>query len=125
MYRYGPQINRNIAADHLIKIKNRIFSRHYSTILKQFSRFSHPSTAASLLSGSARRMIGSFLYSIKIELNDFCNLKCKMCYVPGGEHRSLQKDKLIDLLNQVRGLGVRIEYSNCLRGHESRGSRKR
>jgi radical SAM protein with 4Fe4S-binding SPASM domain len=52
--------------------------------------------------------MGAFLYSIKIEVNDTCTLACKMCYVRKAGH-VLPLSCIRGLLDQVAGLGVRIE----------------
>jgi len=107
-YNYGKQISRTVQSDRFIKTKNRIFAKYQYSVLKRFARLRHPSFTASLFSTTARKIVGAYLYSIKIEMNDYCNLNCKMCYVPD-QKRELPKERIFDLFDQVKSKGVRIE----------------
>ena len=55
-----------------------------------------------------RRVVGAFLYSIKIEVNDTCTRACTMCYVRRAG-RELPLASIRALMDQVGRLGVRVE----------------
>lgn len=105
---YGPPIIRPGLFDFAPKLKNRLMTRIQHPILDLFGRLPEGSALCRIFSRTARRLIGSYIYSIKIEVNDYCDLRCSMCYMPA-TGRELDPDALIRLFDQVRGCGVRIE----------------
>jgi len=66
------------------------------------------SRRAMLFSRMARRLVGGYIYSIKLEVNDYCNLKCKMCYVEDRK-TNLAGEHIYRLLDQISGHGIRLE----------------
>jgi len=108
MSNFGPPITRPGLLDFAPRLKNRLITRAQYRILKLFGRLPEGSALSRLFSRTARRLIGGYIYSIKIEVNDYCDLKCRMCYMPA-TGRELDRDSLFRLLDQVRGCGVRIE----------------
>ena len=105
---YGKQIKRRGLLDVVARIKNRVIIRYQYSMLDWFGRKPLFSGQAMLFSRMARRLVGGYIYSIKLEVNDYCNLKCRMCYVD--KKKSDLPDKLIyGLLDQVSGHGIRLE----------------
>ncbi|MEN8201958.1 MAG: radical SAM protein [Bacteroidota bacterium] len=105
---YGTQITRKAWLDVFVRAKNRIITRQQYRILARFGKMPFQSPRSMLVSRIARRLVGGYVYSIKLEVNDYCNLKCKMCYVE--KSRTDLPDELIfGLLDQLRGQGVRLE----------------
>jgi radical SAM protein with 4Fe4S-binding SPASM domain len=105
---YGRQITRNGLLDVIARIKNRVIIRYQYGILKRFGKMPYGSRRATMFSKMARSIVGGYLYSIKLEVNDYCNLKCRMCYIDN--KKSDLPDKLIyGLLDQVSGHGIRLE----------------
>lgn len=105
---YGPPIIRPGLLDFAPRLKNRLISRVQHHFLDFFGILPEGTALPRLFSRTARRLVGSYLYSIKVEVNDYCDLQCKMCYMPGTE-RELDPESLTRLFDQIRGYGVRIE----------------
>jgi MoaA/NifB/PqqE/SkfB family radical SAM enzyme len=105
---YGKQITKNVWLDHFARVKNRIIIRHQLRILEKFGNMPFQSRKAMWLSRIARRLVGGYIYSIKLEVNDYCNLKCKMCYVDR-KNTDLPDKRVFSLLDQLRGEGIRLE----------------
>jgi hypothetical protein len=61
-----------------------------------------------LVSRAARKLIGGYIYSIKLEVNDYCNLRCKMCYVDKLK-QDLSDKHIYKLLDSMKGQGIRLE----------------
>ena len=105
---YGGQINRLGWLDILGSTKNRLITRHQYRILKYFAGMPFQSQRSKLFARMARRLVGGYIYSIKLEINDDCNLHCKMCYVDK-KHQNLSKALIFSLLDQIRNFGIRLE----------------
>jgi len=106
MSSYGPPILGSGVLGRLARPRNRLLTRTQYRLLDFFDTL--PPALARAYSAMARRLVGGYLYSIKVELNEACTLRCKMCYVPGDRHE-LEFGLVKSLLDQVKGLGVRIE----------------
>jgi PqqA peptide cyclase len=106
---YGNPILRCCCLDVWPKQKNYLFSFAQSGLLKRFGWLSEHSRLDKPFARAARRLVGGFLYALKIEVNTACTLHCKMCYVP---RRSIELPRVIieALFEQLSGAGVRIEF---------------
>jgi len=105
---YGKQITKNAWLDLFIRAKNRLIIRYQYRILERFGSKPFQSQNAMRFSKIARRLVGGYIYSIKLEVNDYCNLKCKMCYVEK-KSNDLPNKQVFGLLDQIRGQGIRLE----------------
>ncbi len=105
---YGKQINGPVFSDYFPRVKNRIITNIQYRIIDFFGSLSEESTYASLFSSFARRLIGGYIYSIKLEVNDICQLKCKMCYIEP-ENKELALSEIYQLLDKIRRYGIRLE----------------
>ena len=105
---YGRALTRNGWLDFLGKAKNRMVTRLQNGILKAYSRLSGKGFLSKLIPNIVRPMVGGYIYSIKIEINDYCTLSCKMCYVNRSKH-NLKMDTIRKLVDDVRGYGIRLE----------------
>lgn len=108
MKSYGRQILTKGTLDILCKQKNWIINRIQYKILNFFGRFSAHSRFARWFSRTARKLIGGYIYSLKVEVNTTCTLKCKMCYVKG-PGIDLPYETIIALLNQIKGYKIHLE----------------
>lgn len=105
---YGDQITRNGLLDCCVKPKSWLIVRLQYRIMGLFGRSLAIPALAVLLARIVRRLTGGHLYSVKIEVNTTCNLKCKMCYVERGK-TELSFEVISRLFDSLRGYGVRIE----------------
>jgi len=105
---YGGQIRRLGWLDVFSRVKNRIIIRRQYRILDRFKGMPFQSQRSMLFARIARRLVGGYIYSIKLEVNDYCNLKCKMCYVEM-KKTDLPAGVIYSLLDQIRGFGIRLE----------------
>ena len=105
---YGKQITKNAWFDLFVRAKNRIIIRNQYRILEKFGDMPFQSQKAMRFARFSRRLVGGYIYSIKLEVNDYCNLKCKMCYVEK-KNTDLPDEQVFGLLDQIRGEGIRLE----------------
>jgi len=105
---YGNQINKKALLDVVLKIKNWIVSRIQYKILDHFGKLPDHSRYAQWFSTIARRLVGGYIYSIKLEVNDYCELDCKMCYINKGK-QELPFSLIARLLDQIRSYRIRLE----------------
>jgi radical SAM protein with 4Fe4S-binding SPASM domain len=105
---YGPQIDRLGLLDFAPRTKSRIVARLQPRLLGAFGRLTPGSAAARAFALTARRFVGGFLYSLKLEINNRCPMNCRICYVPRGD-REIAVDTLRGLFRSIRSHGVRIE----------------
>lgn len=105
---YGTSITGTSLLDWAMKPKNWIITRFQFGILRFFGILPTFFGIDRMFSRLARKLVGGYLYSIKLEINSDCRLACKMCYV---KERSaeLPATAIINVLNQLRGYGVRLE----------------
>lgn len=87
---------------------NPWIARSQRRILSCFAALARCSDLDRLFSRAARRLVGAFLYSLKLEVNSDCDQACRMCYVRG-RGAALAWPELADLLASLRGRGVRVE----------------
>lgn len=105
---YGRQIDRLGLLDFAPKAKSRTVARLQSPILDAFGRLSPGSRPSRLFARAARRLVGGFLYSLKVEVNNRCTMNCRICYVRKGE-KELSLETIGKLFRSIRSCGVRIE----------------
>jgi len=105
---YGNQIKKLGVLDVFTRSKNRVITRYQYRILNGFAKIPFRSGKSMLFARVARKLVGGYIYSIKLEVNDYCNLKCKMCYVDM-KQTDLEKEVIFSLFDQIRGFGIRLE----------------
>jgi radical SAM protein with 4Fe4S-binding SPASM domain len=105
---YGPPVLSNGWVKTGLKYKNIILTRFQYKILKHFGSLGDNSKYARLFSSVARKMIGSYIYSIKLEVNDMCTLSCEMCYVPK-RGTEMPLEWIRSLLGEIKSCGIRLE----------------
>jgi len=105
---YGPQIVRNGFFDSWCRAKNRWITRVQYPLHNAFGFLSDHTGLDRLYARTARRLIGGYLYSIKLEITAACTLHCKMCYVPV-RRLHLPLALLQKVFAQIRNCGIRIE----------------
>ena len=108
MLDYGRPIITNAPLDRWCRQKNRFITRVQFRLLDLFGSLPTQPPAAQLYARTARHLVGAYLYSLKVELNNYCNLSCRMCYVPAGK-RELPRDHVMRLFDDISGCGVRVE----------------
>jgi radical SAM protein with 4Fe4S-binding SPASM domain len=105
---YGEQLIKKGIFDVLYKPKNWFISRVQYKILNFFGKLPDYTFFDRWFARIARKLIGGYLYSIKLEVNNFCTLNCKICYVPKGE-MELPYEVITRLLNQIKSYKIRLE----------------
>jgi len=105
---YGRQIDRPGLLDFAPRAKSRTVARFQSRLLETFGRLAPGSFPARVFARTARAVVGGFLYSLKIEINNRCPLNCRICYVRKG-HSELTLPTCRKLCRSVRSCGVRFE----------------
>jgi radical SAM protein with 4Fe4S-binding SPASM domain len=105
---YGRQIDRLGLLDFAPRAKSRTVARFQSPILKAFGRLSPGSAPARVFARTARGVVGGFLYSLKVEINNRCSMNCRICYVRKGE-KEIPLETIRKLCHSIRSCGVRFE----------------
>ncbi len=105
---YGPAITRPGLLDIFPRAKSRVVARAQAPILEAFGRLPAGSAASRGFARAARRVVGGFLYSLKVEVNDRCTMNCRICYIRKGQ-TELSLDTVRGLCRSIRSHGVRIE----------------
>lgn len=105
---YGRQIDRPGLLDFAPRTKSRTVARFRTRILNAFGRLSPGSIPARLFARTARRVVGGFLYSLKVEINNRCTMNCRICYVRKGE-KEMSLQTVRKLFHSLRSCGVRLE----------------
>ena len=99
---------RRTPLDRFPKTKTRLGLRSREAILKVLDKLPIDSLASRAYRRTLRRLVGPVLWSIKLEVNNTCNLACKMCYVPKGDD-ALSMKAIRRLLDDIAGVGTRLE----------------
>jgi radical SAM protein with 4Fe4S-binding SPASM domain len=105
---YGRQIDRPGLLDFAPRTKSRTIAGSQARILRAFGRLTPGSMPARIFAQAARRVVGGFLYSLKVEINDRCTMNCRICYVRKGE-KELSLRTVRRLFQAIRSCGVRLE----------------
>jgi radical SAM protein with 4Fe4S-binding SPASM domain len=105
---YGGTLLHPTALDRAPKLKNRVLGRIEPALLRGFGWISDRSELDRPMARWARRSVGPFLYSLKLELDTRCMLRCRMCYVERSRDE-LRLETLTELFEQLSGARVRIE----------------
>ena len=90
------------------RTKNKMLTSIQFPFLNWFGRMPENSRLAPIVSRISRKWLGSYIYSLKLEINNACQLNCEMCYIPKG-HMELPMNQIDSLFNQIKNCGVRIE----------------
>jgi radical SAM protein with 4Fe4S-binding SPASM domain len=108
MFDYGPQISEHNISDRWYKQKTRMITRIQYRILGLFAKIPGTLGLNRIFSRISRKVVGGYLYSIKLEVNTACTLNCKMCYIHDSE-RELPLEIIKKLLDRVRNFRIRLE----------------
>lgn len=89
-------------------MKTRLGLSQQGAILAAIDRFPITSMRSRVLRNALRRLVGPVLWSVKIEVNNACDLSCRMCYAAKGSDL-LPTDDIVRLLDDIAGTGTRVE----------------
>jgi AdoMet-dependent heme synthase len=105
---YGRQIVRAGLINRHPRLSNRLLASAQRRILSGFAGLAKRSDLDRPFARAARRLVGAFLYSLKVEVNSRCDQECRMCYIRdrGAE---LSWPAIRGLFGRLRGRGVRLE----------------
>jgi len=90
------------------RTKNKLLTSIQVPFLNWFGGMRENSRLAPVIARVSRQWLGSYIYSIKVEINNACELHCDMCYIPKG-HLELPLGQIERLFRQIKNCGVRIE----------------
>jgi radical SAM protein with 4Fe4S-binding SPASM domain len=90
------------------RLKNRLLTAVQYHILNHFGNSRERSFYSRGFSNLTRKIVGPYIYSIKLEVNNVCNLNCEMCYIPKGQV-NLSSELINRLFKWIRNKGIRIE----------------
>jgi len=105
---YGPQITNNALLDRLYKQKTWLTTRIQYGILDLFGRLPAALNIDRIFAQISRKLVGGYLYSIKLEVNTACTLRCKMCYISNAS-RELPLHVIKKILDRIRSYNIRLE----------------
>jgi radical SAM protein with 4Fe4S-binding SPASM domain len=105
---FGPPILHNGLVNINPRLKTRFMTRIQYGLLRFFGYLTTNTVRAALFSRLARTLVGSYLYSLKVEINSRCNLHCKMCYIERNAEE-LPFGMIEQIIQQIRRTGTRLE----------------
>ena len=94
--------------DILPRFKTRVGLRHQKRILSVIDRLPIPSIRSRVFRRFLRRLVGPVLWSVKLEVNNACDLSCRMCYTKKGEDL-LPMAEIKRLIDDIGNVGTRLE----------------
>ena len=94
--------------DRLPRLKTRLGLRWQDSILNVIDRLPIDSHASRAYRQTLRHLVGPVLWSVKLEVNNDCNLDCRMCYAPKGKD-VLPLENIERLLDDIANIGIRLE----------------
>jgi len=94
--------------DRYPRWKTRIALRSQAMILDFVGRLPLGSRRSRLFCHGLRRLVGGVLWSVKLEVNNACDLACRMCYANKGDD-ALSRDTIERMLDDLAGVGTRLE----------------
>jgi len=105
---HSQMLPRPVLLDRFPRLKTRIGLSQQGVILGMIDRLPIASTRSRILLRGLRRLIGPVLWSVKIEVNNACDLSCRMCYAKKGNDLLPMTD-IVRLLDDIAGTGTRVE----------------
>jgi len=108
VYDYGPQILKNAFLDRLYRQKNWLITRIQYKILSLYGQLPATFNIDKIFARLSRRIVGGYIYSIKLEVNTACTLNCKMCYIRRSD-LELSYMVIKNILDQIKSYGIRLE----------------
>jgi len=90
------------------RLKTRLGLRYQKAILSVIDRLPIPSIRSRVFRRVLRRLVGPVLWSVKIEVNNACDLFCRMCYAKKGEDL-LPMAEIKRLIDDIGDVGTRLE----------------
>lgn len=108
MKTYSEGIMKPGILDTFLKPKTWVMNRIQYYILEYFGKHINQEEYTRRITRIARRWIGGYMYSIKIEINEECTLNCKMCYVKDSGNE-LSFEQIKKLLDQIKNYKIRLE----------------
>jgi len=94
--------------DRFPRLKTRLALRWQTPILNVIDRLSIGSLRSRVFRQVLRHLVGGVLWSVKLEVNNACNLSCRMCYIEKAEG-VLPRVDINRLLDEIGGIGTRLE----------------
>ena len=94
--------------DILPRFKTRVGLRHQKRILSVIDRLPIPSIRSRVFRRFLRRLVGPVLWSVKLEVNNACDLSCRMCYTKKGRDL-LPMEGIKRLIDDIGNVGTRLE----------------
>lgn len=94
--------------DRFPRFKTRLALRFQDQILEVIARLPVDSFRSRAFRYGLRHLVGGVLWSVKLEVNNACDLSCRMCYANKGAE-TLPLSTIKRLLDDVRETGTRIE----------------
>ena len=94
--------------DRVPRLKTRLALRWQDPILGMIDRLPIGSFRSRAFRRVRQRIVGGVLWSIKLEVNNACDLSCRMCYAKKGEDLLPMAD-IKKLLDDIANAGTRLE----------------
>jgi radical SAM protein with 4Fe4S-binding SPASM domain len=99
---------RRTPLDRVPRLKTWLALRWQDPILGIIDRLPVSSLRSRVFRRTLQRLVGGVLWSIKLEVNNACNLSCRMCYAEKGEDLLPMAD-IKRLLDDISDVGTRLE----------------
>jgi radical SAM protein with 4Fe4S-binding SPASM domain len=108
MDKNGKTMDRPAVLDKNLKLKTRILNKPRRNHLRFFGWVQRLPLAGPVIAQVTRRVIGSQLHAVKLEVNSYCNQQCRTCYIQK-EERDLALDTIRQIADDIKGYHINVE----------------
>lgn len=105
----GRTIDRPGVMDSIHKPKTKIINKKRRAILKLFGKINKLPVVGSLFARTTRQFVGPSLHAVKVEVNSYCNQKCRTCYTPEEKSLDLGRDVISIIAQDIAGYSINAE----------------
>lgn len=89
--------------------KARAMIKFQDLLLKALGGVTPGYYAQSIIQKLSKRFVGGYLFVIKFDITDACNLKCKMCYYAKNSGQEVPFNNILYILKQMNRVPVRLD----------------
>lgn len=104
----GRTVDRPALLDKVHKQKTRVVNKSRKEILKAFGKINKIPAAGEVFARITRQVVGPSLHAVKIEVNGYCNQKCRTCY-NSNEAGDMDRAIIRSIAEDIAGCSINTE----------------
>ena len=105
---YGRTIDRPSTLDRFHKLKTRILNPSRRKMVRLLAGVNRMPLLGGAVARFTRQVIGPSLHAIKLEVNAYCNQRCRTCYIEK-KKIDLPRDVIAAIARDIAGYNINIE----------------